>query len=164
MDQIKIGKFIATLRRQAGFTQEVLGDKLGVSNKTISRWENGNYMPDIEMLQLLSNEFNVSINELLSGEKNSNENSGTQPIQIDVTTKKECVFSIEDIKKYFKKKWYKEHLHLLILSCLIITGLIIFSILTDNITIMCFTPLFTIISYGYINNRMMTYIENKLYK
>lgn len=41
MDQIKTGKFIATLRRQAGFTQEVLGNKLGVSNKTISRWENG---------------------------------------------------------------------------------------------------------------------------
>ncbi|MBE6842520.1 MAG: helix-turn-helix transcriptional regulator [Oscillospiraceae bacterium] len=164
MDQIKTGKFIATLRRQAGFTQEVLGDKLGVSNKTISRWENGNYMPDIEMLQLLSNEFNVSINELLSGEKNSNESSGTQPIQIDVTTKKECAFSVEDIKKYFKKKWYKEHLYLLILSCLIIAGLIIFSILSDNITIMCFTPLFAIISYGYINNRMMAYIENKLYK
>ena len=48
MDQIKIGKFIATLRRQSGLTQEKLGEKIGVTNKTISRWENGNYMPDIE--------------------------------------------------------------------------------------------------------------------
>lgn len=41
MDQIKIGKFIATLRRQSGLTQEKLGEKIGVTNKTISRWENG---------------------------------------------------------------------------------------------------------------------------
>lgn len=41
MDQIKIGKFIATLRWQSGLTQEKLGEKIGVTNKTISRWENG---------------------------------------------------------------------------------------------------------------------------
>ena len=69
MDQIKIGKFIATLRKEKDLTQEQLGEKLGVTNKTISRWENGNYMPDIEMLSLLSKEFDVSINELISGER-----------------------------------------------------------------------------------------------
>lgn len=69
MDQIKTGKFIATLRKEKGLTQEQLGEKLGVTNKTISRWENGNYMPDIEMLSLLSKEFDVSINELISGER-----------------------------------------------------------------------------------------------
>ena len=45
MNQIKIGKFIAALRKEKGMTQEQLGEKLGVTNKTISRWENGNYMP-----------------------------------------------------------------------------------------------------------------------
>lgn len=50
MDQIKVGKFIAQLRRRDGLTQEALGKKIGVTNKTVSRWENGNYMPDIEML------------------------------------------------------------------------------------------------------------------
>ena len=69
MDQVKIGKFIAELRRRAGLTQEALGKKIGVTNKTISRWENGNYLPDIEMLQLLANEFQISIHELLSGER-----------------------------------------------------------------------------------------------
>ena len=71
MDQIKIGKFIASLRKQADLTQEQLGEKLGVTNKTISRWENGNYMPDIEMLQLLAMEFHVNINEILAGERMS---------------------------------------------------------------------------------------------
>ena len=69
MDQIKTGKFIATLRKEKELTQEQLGEKLGVTNKTISRWENGNYMPDIEMLSLLSKEFDVNINELISGER-----------------------------------------------------------------------------------------------
>ena len=69
MDQIKMGKFIAALRKEKGLTQEKLGEKLGVTNKTVSRWENGNYMPDVEMLSLLSEEFGVSINELISGER-----------------------------------------------------------------------------------------------
>lgn len=60
MDQIKIGKIIAALRKEKGLTQEQLGEKLGVTNKTISRWENGNYTPDVEMLALLSKEFGVS--------------------------------------------------------------------------------------------------------
>ena len=65
MNQIKIGKFIAALRKEKGMTQEQLGEKLGVTNKTVSRWENGNYMPDVEMLSLLSEEFSVSTNELM---------------------------------------------------------------------------------------------------
>lgn len=62
MDQIKLGKFIAELRKEKGYTQEHLGEILGVTNKTVSRWERGNYMPDVEMLSLLSKEFDVSIN------------------------------------------------------------------------------------------------------
>ena len=73
MDQIKIGRFIAQLRKEKGLTQEKLGEILGVTNKTVSRWENGNYLPDIEMLQLLGAEFGVSINELLAGERLDNE-------------------------------------------------------------------------------------------
>ena len=69
MDQVKIGKYIGTLRRREGLTQEALGEKLGVTNKTISRWENGNYLPDIEMLQLLAREFRISLEELLAGER-----------------------------------------------------------------------------------------------
>ena len=69
MDQVKIGKFIAQCRNEKNITQEELGEKLGVTNKTTSRWENRHYLPDIEMMQLLSKEFSISINELISGEK-----------------------------------------------------------------------------------------------
>lgn len=69
MEQQKIGKFIANCRKEKGLTQQQLADKLNVTYKTISRWENGNYMPDLSLIQQLSKELNVSINELLSGEK-----------------------------------------------------------------------------------------------
>lgn len=69
MDSKKIGAFIATNRKKKGLTQEQLGEKLGVSNKTISRWENGNYMPDLSLLEPLSKELGVSLNELLAGEE-----------------------------------------------------------------------------------------------
>ena len=95
MDQIKIGKFIATLRRQSGLTQEKLGEKIGVTNKTISRWENGNYMPDIEMLQLLAKEFNVSINELLAGQKMSDEEFRKNADENIIAVSKESAFSFE---------------------------------------------------------------------
>ncbi len=47
MDTVKIGKFLSQLRRERELTQEQLAEKLGTSNKTISRWENGNYMPPV---------------------------------------------------------------------------------------------------------------------
>lgn len=69
MEQIKIGKFIAELRKNKNMTQEQLGEKLGVSSKTISKWENGRGMPELSTLKPLSEELCVSINEILSGEK-----------------------------------------------------------------------------------------------
>lgn len=73
MDQIKIGAFIARLRQEKGWTQEQLGERLGVTNKTVSRWENGNYMPSVELLTLMGREFEVSLNELIEGRRMENE-------------------------------------------------------------------------------------------
>ena len=69
MDMQKIGKFLAELRREKNLTQDELGEKIGVTNKTVSRWENGNYLPPVEMLQILSKFYDVSINEILNGER-----------------------------------------------------------------------------------------------
>ncbi len=67
MDTVKIGRYISKKRKEKGLTQKQLGDKLGVTNKTISRWENGNYMPDLSLLEPLSKELGISLNELLAG-------------------------------------------------------------------------------------------------
>ncbi len=73
MDMQKTGRFLAELRKKMNLTQEQLGERIGVTNKTVSRWENGNYLPPVEMLQILSRLYNVSINELLSGERLNDE-------------------------------------------------------------------------------------------
>ena len=75
MDTKKIGAFIADNRKKKGLTQEQLGEILGVSNKTISRWENGNYMPDLSLLEPLSIELGISLNELLAGEEIAGEDA-----------------------------------------------------------------------------------------
>lgn len=74
MNLEKIGKFIALNRKNKGLTQEQLAEKLGVTNKTISRWETGKYMPDLSLLKPLSEELGITLNELLSGEKIEKDN------------------------------------------------------------------------------------------
>lgn len=69
MDTQKIGKFLKELRKEHNMTQEQLGERIGVTNKTVSRWETGNYMPPIESLKLLSDIYQISINEMLAGEQ-----------------------------------------------------------------------------------------------
>ncbi len=69
MDQEKIGKFIAKCRKENNLTQEQLGEKLGVTSKSISRWENGKTMPDLSLFKPLCKELNITLNDLMSGEK-----------------------------------------------------------------------------------------------
>lgn len=68
MDQEKIGKFILEMRKQKGLTQKELAEMVGISDKTISKWECGNSMPDISYLESLCNSLGISVNELLSGQ------------------------------------------------------------------------------------------------
>lgn len=69
MNQEKIGKFIAECRKQRKMTQSELGEKLGVTEKSISNWENGRNMPDLSLFKPLCEELNISLNDLMSGEK-----------------------------------------------------------------------------------------------
>lgn len=73
MDQILIGKFIAGERKRKGYTQKQLSEKLGISDKTISKWERGNGFPEVSLLLPLCNELDITVNELLSGERVSEE-------------------------------------------------------------------------------------------
>lgn len=75
MEQDKIGKFIAECRKKQNLTQAQLGEKLGVTDKAVSKWENGLRLPDVTILNDLSNILNVTTTELLNGK------SFTQDIQ-----------------------------------------------------------------------------------
>lgn len=71
MDQKKIGSFLRELRKEQRITQEDLAEKLNVSSRTISRWETGSNMPDISLLIEIADFFDVSIPEIINGERKS---------------------------------------------------------------------------------------------
>ncbi|MGN0484880.1 MAG: helix-turn-helix domain-containing protein [Lachnospiraceae bacterium] len=89
MDQIKIGILISELRKEKHLTQEQLGEKLGVSQKSISRWETGRNMPDISLLKPLSVELGITVSELIEGERSellNNEKENCIDEMIEYTT------------------------------------------------------------------------------
>lgn len=109
MNQEKIGKFIAECRKEKKLTQEQLAEKLGVSNRSISRWENGKTMPDISLFEPLCEELNISINELLKGQR-LNDKKPNNKIFTEV---------LLDYSKYIKNKNKR-----IILTLLFVTSLL----------------------------------------
>ena len=75
MNQEKIGKFIRKIRNERKMTQQELAEKIGITDRAISKWENGRGMPDIMFLIPLSNSLGITVLELLNGEKNVDENN-----------------------------------------------------------------------------------------
>lgn len=71
MDLIKVGRFLQSLRKEKGLTQEQLAEMFGVAQRTVSRWETGNNMPDIDVLIELSDFYKIDLREILNGERKS---------------------------------------------------------------------------------------------
>ena len=89
MDQLKIGKFIAECRKQKNLTQMQLAEKLGITDKAISKWERGIAMPDTSIMLELCDILGISVNELLSGEKINMENNNQKNEQLLLDMAKE---------------------------------------------------------------------------
>ena len=89
MDQLKIGKFIAECRKQKNLTQMQLAEKLGITDKAISKWERSIAMPDTSIMLGLCDILGISVNELLSGEKISMENNNQKNEQLLLDMAKE---------------------------------------------------------------------------
>ena len=117
MDQIKIGKFILNCRKEKGLTQEQLAEKLGVTSKSISRWENGNTMPDYSLLKDLCSELDISVNDLLSGERISENNYMNK-----------CEENLVNLRKQIDKKK-----RILKIISYVFTGIIIFAFILNMI-------------------------------
>lgn len=96
MDQEKIGKFIACCRKENNLTQEQVAEKLSVSNKTVSRWENGKGFPDVSLLKPLSELLNVSVNELLLGEKIPEDNFRKKVEENTLRILEDCHFAFKE--------------------------------------------------------------------
>ena len=169
MDQIKTGKFIAALRKEKRMTQEQLGKKLGVTNKTVSRWENGNYMPDVEMLSLLSKEFGVSMNELISGERLTAEEFQKAADKNLAAVLDNSAFTLKEKIAFFKKKWLKEHIATIALCVVAWIGIIVWTAQklrgSDAYQLLgAIGSMLAILFYVVLRNRMMIYVEDHAYR
>ena len=105
MDQAKIGKFLQELRKEKGLTQEQLAEKLFVARRTVSRWETGSNLPDLDILVELADFYDVDLRELLDGERKGEDmDKETQETVLKVaeysnaekerTTKVVCVYFV----------------------------------------------------------------------
>ena len=89
MNQIKIGKFIADCRKKVNLTQMQLAEKLGITDKAVSKWERGIAMPDTSIMLELCDILHISVNELLCGEKISMENNNPKNEELMLAMAKE---------------------------------------------------------------------------
>ena len=159
MDMVKMGSFLAELRKEHNLTQADLGEKLGVTNKTISRWETGNYMPPVEMLEELSNLYNLTINEILSGKKLSTEEFKEMAETNIKETLKASAFSLKEKQEFYKKKWLKDHIAIMVFIGICIVGVFVVGAMMRNLLIGYVAILMLVLAHGWRNNTMMTYVE-----
>lgn len=163
MDQVKIGKFIAELRRKKGLTQEKLGEKLGVTNKTISRWETGSYMPPVDTLLELSRVLDVSLNELLCGERLDKEEFRARSDENMAEAYRQSGFSLKEREKYWKGKWLREHIALMTVWAIVLLNAMIWIYFSGNTLMTPVWALLCLAVYVRLRNRMMIYVEDRLY-
>lgn len=158
MEVQKIGAFLATLRKERKWTQEQLGQLLGVTNKTVSRWENGNYMPPVEMLLELSKLYHISINEILSGQRLT-ESEYYEKAEENIQAALESSFSFQEKVAFFKRKWCREHRFEDVIAIIGMLGLYLVGWHFDN-GLQLVALLLLILYPGRRHNRMMSYVES----
>ena len=101
MDQKKTGSFLKELRKEKNFTQEQVADKLGVSGRTISRWETGAYMPDISLLVDIAEMYDVDVRDIIDGErKDKDMNSEVKEVAVKMADY--SAMQTENLKKWIK--------------------------------------------------------------
>lgn len=120
MDQIKVGAFLKDLRKEKEITQEQLAEELGVSGRTISRWETGKNMPDISLLVEIAEFFDVSIPEIIKGERKS-ENMKEET--------KEVVETISDYAKAEKEQLIKSFRNMSIIG---LVALLVYMVMRET--------------------------------
>ncbi len=136
-----------------------------MTNKTVSRWETGCYLPDVEMLSLLSKEFSVSINELVAGERLCAEEFQKAADNNLADALEQSAFTLREKRDYFKKKWRREHRSTIIL-CSVAWVVLLVALRMQNVEApLCGTVggLLAVLYYAVLNNRMMAYVEQNIF-
>ena len=142
MNQFKIGKFIAECRKEKGLTQMQLSEKLGITDKAVSKWERGITMPDTSIMLELCDILGISVNELLNGEKINMENN-------DQKNKQLLLEMANELEKKNKMIWSAMWTIMIISITCLIAGLLIAAFLIPEgvwqlVTIISIVVLFLI--------------------
>ena len=114
MDQMKTGAYLKELRKEKNLTQEQIAEKFGVSQRSVSRWENGYTMPDISVLIELADYYDVDLREILNGERKANH------MNEDL---KETLVMVADYTNEEKKKLVNS-LYSMIWTCIVAFGIL----------------------------------------
>ncbi len=128
IDQIKIGGFLRELRKEKELTQEQLAEKFGVSSRSVSRWENGNTMPELGILVELADYYEVDIKEIIDGERKS---------ELMKTEEKETMQKVADYaeaekKLVVKRKCIVTFIGTMVFALSIMVGYIVFPKLPED--------------------------------
>ena len=102
MDQKKIGSLLKELRKEKGLTQEQFAEIVNVSNRTVSRWENGNNMPDLDILIQISDYYEIDLRELLNGERKSDNMNK----ELEETVLKAVDYTNSETERYTKRVFW----------------------------------------------------------
>lgn len=162
MDQFKIGKLIAECRKAKKLTQAQLAQLLGVTDKSVSKWENGICLPDVSLYKEICKILDITLNEFFSGERLKDETFKEVADSNLLSALENSVFTLKDKIDFFKQKWQKEHFFELTTIMIVVVFFIIYGFIKDN----GLQYLFMIIGFisGIIeNNKMMSYIEKNAY-
>lgn len=163
LDLVQIGKFIAQLRKEHELSQEKLGEIIGVTNKTISRWETGTYLPSAEMLLSMSKLFDVSINELLSGKRLTQEEYKVAAEENLRQVIKASCFTLKEKIAFYKKKWLKEHIAAMCCWGIGIITVLVMGIILTLPFLVAAAMLLLLVGHIWRNNTMMAYVERNAF-
>lgn len=162
MDQVKIGRLIAECRKNKKMTQAQLAEQLGVTDKSVSKWENGVCLPDVSLYRDICELLGITLNEFFAGKRLSDEKFKEEADNNLLSALENSVFTLKDKIEIFKKKWEKEHFFELILVMMVIIFFIIYGFIKDN-GVQYIGMVLGFISGFIENNKKMAYVENHVY-
>lgn len=157
-----IGDNIKFYRKKNQLTQDDIAEACNVTRQAVSKWENGTYLPPADISLIMSDLFKVSINEILSGERLTDEKYKVAAEENIKQMIKSGSFSIKEKIDFYKNKWLKDHIFLIIVAGLCISGLVIAGIIINKKCLFIALVMFIII-HCIRYNMMMTYVEKNAY-
>ena len=153
MDQEKIGKFILKLRKEKNMTQQDLAEKIGVTDRAVSKWENGRGMPDLSLMKSLCNELGITVNDLISGERIDKKD---YPKKSDENIINTIDYKEKEIKK--NKKVFKIVLGVIFLMIVLFITMFLFDVRMMNLN----KPVI-FSTWGYDYTPAINFYENDIY-